>query len=157
MEADPSYAPQYPAMRPRDKVESVAVAPQRLRGAGSIEFFAMHDRGWSTISRSHTDIAVKLGKGGVRETLVVPCMTINEILNKHFPAGDIDLVSIDIEGVDKEVLAELDISRFHPKVIVAENDGGVRVHEAIMHQKGYNVFAFTHINTIYVDTAVWAV
>lgn len=155
VEADPSYAEHYRTVRPRDAAEIVAVVPQRLRGAGSVEFYAMQDRGWSTVSASHVEVARRLNKGDVREKLIVPCVTINELLQKHSGLGDIDLLSIDIEGVDREVLAELDTARFRPKAIVAENDGGRPVHEGIMQQKGYHTFAFTHINTIYVDSSVF--
>lgn len=156
VEADPDYMPRYAAVRPNDQALNVAVVPQRLVGTGTVEFYAMHDRGWSTVSAEHLLVAEKLNKGGIRAKFTVPCLTINDLLAQHFAGQEIDLLSIDIEGVDAEVLAELDVERFRPRAIIAENAGGVRVHEDSMRAKGYQTYAYTHVNTIYVDRGSFA-
>jgi FkbM family methyltransferase len=151
VEADPDYAPQYASDRPGDRALNLAVVPERLAASGEVAFYAMHDRGWSTVSADHLAVADKLDKGGIRETLRLPCVTINDLLSCYWDDSSIDLLSIDIEGVDLEVLGELDTRRFRPRAIIAENSGGKPVHEATMREKGYSIYAYTHVNTIYID------
>jgi Methyltransferase FkbM domain len=121
VEADPSYLQSYQEVRPKDRVEQVAVVPARMRARGYIDFHRMKNPGWSTVSLEDVGVATKLQKGPVLEVLSVPCLTINELLGRHFPDGNIDILSIDLEGVDTELLGELDLSAFRPRVIIVEN------------------------------------
>jgi FkbM family methyltransferase len=149
VEADPSYAIEYRTVRCRDAYLSAAVVPKRMRATGAVTFHIMHDPGWSTASEEHLTIAGQLGKGSPKSTITVPCLTINELLENYETGSELDFISIDIEGLDKEVLNELDTERFDPKVVVAENSGGLPIHKDIMEAKGYEMYAFTHINSIY--------
>lgn len=160
VEADPDYLPAYAAVRPRDAVENVAIVPERLRKNDSITFFAMHDRGWSTVSEEHRAVADRLGKGSIRTTFAARTATLNEVLAKHFADGRLDLLSLDIEGVDTEVLTELDLRRFRPSVIVYEDPNRTfdqsrkQPYEQKLGASGYSLFAFTPANVIYVDRTV---
>jgi FkbM family methyltransferase len=149
VEADPSYRPAYREARPRDRVEQAAVVPARLTKQGhTVHFHAMQNPGWSTVSEEHVQVGTSLGKGPVRQTLAVPCMTINDLLEKHFPDGRLDILSMDLEGVDQEVLGELDLTRFRPKVIIIERPGAV----GTLCPTGYQLFASTFVNLILVDS-----
>ena len=150
VEADPAYAHDYSAVRPRDAYVSAAIVPERLRAGGTVTFHILPDRGWSTASDEHLASAAAQGKGSPDRTIVVPCLTINELLESHSVGRALDFISIDIEGFDKEVLAELDTDRFEPKAILAENSGGIPVHRDVMEAKGYEMYAFTFINSLYI-------
>lgn len=150
VEADPSYAVEYGAMRPRDAYLSAAVVPERLRVSDTVPFHIMHDRGWSTASNEHLAIARHLGKCTAKSTITVPCLTINELLERYDIGRELDFISLDIEGLDQEVLDELDAGRFDPKAILAENSGGLPIHKEIMEAKGYEMYAFTFINSLYI-------
>jgi len=51
-------------------------------------------------------------------------MTLAELLNAYVPASQrIDLMSVDVEGLDLEVLQSNDWERFRPRVVVAEDFG----------------------------------
>jgi FkbM family methyltransferase len=156
-EADPVYLPAYTSVRPKDLVEQVAVVPNRMRDKGTVTFYRMNDRGWSTVLVDRVATARSLGKCGDKlESFEVPCVTINELLEKHFSDGNLDLLSIDIEGVDLEVLSELDFSRFIPKVIVVENSCnplsvGNLSNNITTNIKDYQLFASTYINSIFVN------
>jgi hypothetical protein len=159
VEADPAYGPAYQEVRPRDRVEQAAIVPTRLRKqAPTVEFHAMQNPGWSTVLMEHVQVATSLGKGPVRQTLAVPCMTINDLLGKHFPDGQLDILSMDLEGVDSEVLGELDLVRFRPKVIVVERPDTVTTDRLGIHlgeplcPNGYQLFGSTFVNLIFVDS-----
>lgn len=48
-------------------------------------------------------------------------VTLSGILNKHLPKGQlIDFMSIDVEGLDYDVLQSNDWSRFRPEIILVE-------------------------------------
>lgn len=149
VEADPKYVSLFQNIRPEDVFVSGAVVPERLRGNGTVTFHINENPGWSTVSIEHVATAQRLGVGLVTTSVSVPCLTINELLAMH-PIAQLDLISIDIEGLDIEVLSELDADRFDPKVIIAENVGGVPMHKDVMAAKGYELYAFTFINSVYV-------
>jgi hypothetical protein len=75
-----------------------------------------------------------------------------------------DLVSLDVEGLDLDILRSIDFSRYRPHVFCvetvsyAERDGsGVKnapIHE-LMLQSGYKLYADTYINSIYVAESSW--
>jgi len=158
VEADPEYLPAYRVVRPRDRVEQVAVVPRRMREQGHVKFHSMSDRGWSTVSEDHVAAAMQLGKSGDNfGSFDVPCVTINELLDKHFSDEEVDLLSIDIEGFDIAVLNEIDFERYRPKAIVFENTldsttGRFRLpNGSKLDEVGYQLFASTFANSIYVD------
>ena len=61
---------------------------------------------------------------------------------------------MDVEGIDSEVLREIDFQRYRPWVIVIENDGGVPVHKDFMSDVGYPFYGFTTVNSIYVESRI---
>jgi hypothetical protein len=156
VEADPSYLPAYRQVRPRDRVEQVAVVPTNLRAQGHIDFHRMKDPGWSTISAEHARVGMTLQKGPVIEVARVPCVTINELLGRQFADGRIDILSVDLEGVDTELLGELDLNYFRPKVIIVENPHGWATDMIArgpqydkLSSSGYVLFACTFVNYIF--------
>jgi FkbM family methyltransferase len=156
VEADPMYLPAYQAIRPKDLVENVAVVPTRMRDEQTVTFYRMENRGWSSVSPEHVSVGSQLGKSGVVTPIKVPCLTLNELLQKH--STDIDVLSVDIEGVDVEVISELDFDRFRPRVVVIENAGlatestdpQFRRLESHSWFNGYTLFASTFVNSIFV-------
>lgn len=54
-------------------------------------------------------------------TIDIETVTLSEILTKHLPKGQpIDFMSIDVEGLDYDVLLSNDWNRFRPKIILVE-------------------------------------
>jgi len=56
-------------------------------------------------------------------TVQVPCMPLSEILSRHLPtlgASTIDLLTIDVEGVDFDVLRSNDWNQFRPRALLVE-------------------------------------
>lgn len=164
VEADPEYFESYKALRPRDSAVHAAIVPARLKSAGSITFHRTSDRGWSTASDEHLALAHETGKvstGSV--SFEVPALTIMEIIEKHvgLDPGP-DLISLDIEGLDFEVLIEIDFEKVRPKVLVLENkfDKASNTFSLpaidFLRTKGYSLYASTQINSIFVENRVLA-
>ena len=151
VEADPFYAAQYALHRPRDTAISVAVLPSSMAHLTHIDFLKSADPGRSTVLPSQAEIARTLGKGDVQETLSVPARQLASILAEHFPDESPDLVSIDVEGLDHDLLKDMAFTRWRPKAVIVENEGGNRIHDEYMASRQYVLFGFTHVNSIYAD------
>lgn len=152
VEADPMYLPAYQAIRPRDLVENVAIVPEEMRAMESVTFYKMENRGWSTVSSAHVSKGDALGKSGLVTPIEVPCLTINELLEKYCAGREVDLLSIDIEGVDAEIIKELNFDRFCPKVVIVENAGWLAQQAPGSSPiRGYTLFASTFVNSIFVS------
>lgn len=52
--------------------------------------------------------------------VVVPAVTLNNVLGMQKNKPEIDLISIDVEGHEMEVLKGLDFDKYHPRVLVIE-------------------------------------
>ena len=55
------------------------------------------------------------------EQLIVPVRNLNDILAEHLPEQQtIDLMSIDVEGLDLAILETLDFARYRPRMLCVE-------------------------------------
>ena len=84
------------------------------------------------------------------------------VLSEHFSEG-LNLVSLDVEGLELEILQAFDLQRYRPEVFCIETisyaiyGDGVKSTELaqFMTSNGYRIFADTYINTIFVDRNRW--
>lgn len=101
-------------MRPEDINLEVAAGD----GEGSIELFVcVEDPDLSTTSES--DRAFLIEKGFHFQTRAVALCRLDDILESH-DVTSVDFLKIDVEGSEGQVLAGLDLVKWHPRVIVVE-------------------------------------
>jgi FkbM family methyltransferase len=150
VEATNTYNDLYRESRPDDIILNLACVPSAL-DVDSIDFYMSDNPGWHSVSLAHAELAEKLGKGAVKAPVKVPAMTIEAILRRHFTSGCPDVLSLDVEGVDHDILADLNFDEWRPKVVIAENAGGRPIHDALMAQRNYRPFGYTFVNSIYAD------
>ena len=160
VEPDPSLFAAFVAKRPLDVNLNVGVADR----AGVLPFVVMIPPTLNTFSRESADAAVEEGNGGVSIEKVVDIQvrTIDDIIARHLPGGP-DFLSVDVEGLDLEILKSLNYARHRPKVICVETltfacgTKGAKVPEigAWLESQGYFLYADTYLNTIFVDRRVW--
>jgi FkbM family methyltransferase len=74
-----------------------------------------------------------------RYTCEVPARTLSSVLDEH-RLGRVDLLSIDVEGYELEVLKGIDLARFAPHRIVAEESHGGEV-DRYLTARGYRRIA----------------
>lgn len=155
VEADPVYGGAYAILRPRDTYVPGALVPARLSQGDTAKFYLSNDAGWNSLLPEHVQLGETLGKGPAREVLDVTALTLMSVVDKYVLAGEpIHLLSMDIEGVDLEILSECDFDTFRPWIIVVENQGGFPVHKDLLISKGYVHFATTNVNSIYIERAL---
>jgi FkbM family methyltransferase len=110
--------------RSGDIVLNCAIRTQDM--PAEVDFYVLEGGALNTIVRREAEFAVETqgwGPQRIREIRKVPALTINEVLQRHFPNG-VDLIDIDIEGLDYEIMREIDYERFRPHVVSVEIHGG---------------------------------
>ncbi len=156
------------AARPRSRVVHAAVGSRDCRGTARFTI----TKNVPVLSFLHADqdhIDRCLREGAELIETEVPLLPLDDIIldarracgGRHAPgpAGSpwvarqgwrIDLISIDVEGMELEVLDGLSLERFKPRILVLENDraAGDAI-EPYLRQRGYRKFHRQKINDFY--------
>lgn len=111
---------------------------------------------WNTFSKE--EAMVRQQEAGVAFTEVekVALVNINEVMAKYFSPHP-NILSLDVEGLDLDILQSLDFSRYRPEVIcietitfsVSNEEEKIAAIPELLTSKGYVAYADTHINTIF--------
>lgn len=127
-----------------------------------LDFYIMSGDGLSTMDYEAAQSFIRENPElSIEKTVTVDSITIGEIIREHFADKAPELLNIDIEGMELTVLKMIDFDKFRPLVIVCEmieyrNKLTVgEKNQAIMDYMksvGYEEFAFTGINSIFIDT-----
>lgn len=160
VEPDPDLFAAFGEQRPRDTNLNCAIS---LMDDGEADFFCMEPPTLNTLSEAEARAYEATGHHPVRAVVRVPTMTLNSLLDKHFPARAPDLLTVDIEGFDEQVVRSVDLSRHRPLVICVEtlsysvDRREVKLHGVAEHllPNGYMLYADTYINSIFVDEQRW--
>jgi FkbM family methyltransferase len=124
IEPNPEGCKRLQRARPRDTVLNCAVRAHSM--PSTVDFYQMSAPAISTIVKREAEWAEDSQAWGAQKivnTISVPAYTINEILDRYFPGG-VDLIDIDVEGLDFELLSEIDFERHRPRMICVEIHGG---------------------------------
>jgi FkbM family methyltransferase len=137
--------------RPRDITLNCAVS----NVAGESIFYEFPpDTGVSTFDRENANLAARKLGLSPRE-IPVPVMTLAEICRQHAPPC-IDLLSIDVEGHERQVIEGADWRAFRPRVLVieaTEPNSPITTHdrwEPLLLEAGYLFATFDGLNRYYV-------
>ena len=95
----------------------------------------------------------------VEKVVEVDTININTILERYFVQGP-EILSVDIEGESLNALKAMDWNRFRPLIVIVEMieysmnlnmDYKDREIQQFMEEHDYSEYAFTGINSIYID------
>jgi FkbM family methyltransferase len=123
IEPNPDFIPQFAKLRPRDVHLNLGIA----REGGTMTFYKVTDPPggdgtYAAAALSTFDADVAAGwrrKGLAVHALEVPVTTLNRVLEQR-PLGEITVLSIDVEGFERQVLESIDLRRHRPQVVVLE-------------------------------------
>lgn len=93
----------------------------------------------------------------VNETTTVPILTLDSILNEHLGNRTLHLISIDVEGMERDVLLGLDLKKYRPWVMIVEATvpgTAVPFHhkwEPLILDAGYLMVYFDGVNRFYLS------
>ncbi len=162
VEPNPTLIPAIKKFRPEDVCLNVGVTGEKSEG---LTFYIFDDadeaKGLSTFSKREVDHIESTTSIRVATTQKIAVITINEILNNHFSSKAPDFISIDVEGLDLEILQSIDFNTCRPIAICVETVNFTMNHKKLkqtdiidfMRSNNYFVYADTGINSIFVDNA----
>lgn len=146
VDPNPQCISNFKRERPKDVILMAGVGARD--GVGSLYIFGPH--ALSTFVKSKANKSQQKGHT-VESTQQVPIYTLSNILDSHLKNRIIDLLSIDVEGMDLEVLQSNDWEKYKPTLICIEDESA---HEEaniqlFLENKGYSLVAHTKHNALY--------
>lgn len=136
VDANQNHIDAFRKARPEDTNICVGVAAD----SGIRDFYMYDDySGLNTFSISET-MALK-GKMEITSVIRVPVVTMNQIVDKHCNGQFPPILSVDIEGLDREVLKYANFSKSRPIIIVVETRHNTKDTEdmlAVLIEKDYS-------------------
>lgn len=158
VEANPEIVRRIRRKRPRDTVVNVAVVPE---GSGVMDLHVMDMDGLSTLSQQWRDSIARQDAAHTVKVMPVRVMGINDLLAANVGSRQVDFASLDIEGLDYDVLSAWDFDRWRPYLFCAET-AEVSINSyarderigALMADRGYRPLFNTFANTIFLDGRV---
>lgn len=114
----PGAAARFRRWRPRDIFVEMAVASK----PSSLTYYMFNDGALNTFDPNKAKEIIDQGKWSLVGTQVVKTDTLANICSKNNVPHKIDLMSIDVEGLDLQVLQSHDWQLFRPKIVIVEVD-----------------------------------
>ena len=159
IDANPALIKAFDTDRPHDINLALGVAATAGRQT-------LHVMAEPTLSTFSTEEAQRYEREhGIRivERVPIDVLPASEVIAKHLNGRVPEFVSVDVEGLEEEVLRSLDLARNRPLALCVETirfaTSGIAKHrddlDALLGEAGYFAFADTHINTVYVDEKLW--
>lgn len=153
VEANPNLIRAFRWHRPGDTTVNVGVGPER----GTLNFHFIDDwHGRNTFSRSVAEEFVRSSpKLSIREVRPIPVVTLNEIVTEYAGGQFPDFLSLDVEGLDFDILNNSFFGASKPVVICVEacfgsdSDDSARL-GVLLHARGYALLMRTIANLIFV-------
>jgi FkbM family methyltransferase len=155
IEPDPAFNKVLQKSRPDDKVVQAAISDKE----GEADFYIFNEPSISTFSKEEATKRQESGRYFIKETRKTELITIEKIISNYLNNITPHLISLDVEGVDFDVLNAFDFSK-HPVPVwiietceYSENHIKPKITSIIdlMLNKGYFIYADTYINTVFVN------
>lgn len=160
VEADPSLCEIFFKERPADINLNVGVGVGQL---GKLPFYVLSSPTLSTFSKQEAQRCVAMGTHRIEKVIDVQLRDINDIIGENFAGQAPDFISIDVEGMDLEIVKSINFDLYRAVVFCietitfSESFDGKKISEIgeFLETKGYFLFADTGINSIFVDKSRW--
>ncbi len=131
VEPNPGAKILFEIVRLRDRFVGCGVGEktQKLKNSKTqnnvMEYYVFGEGATNTFSKKQRNENIRSSRR-LLEVKKIPVKTLKEILDENVPKGQkIDLMSVDVEGMDLEVLKSNDWKKYRPKVVIAEDMTGV--------------------------------
>jgi|GEM_PF-182895 len=157
VEANPALIPELKFYRHGDIILNNCISTVT---GNMIDFYILNGDGLSTPDlNSALDFIEKNPRLEIIETVSVSTITVNDIITNYIGKAPL-ILNIDLEGKDIEILNSIDWEQYRPLIVITEMIEykptlviGIKNQETIhfMESKGYVEYAFTGINSIFID------
>jgi FkbM family methyltransferase len=159
IEPDPVLFRQFKISRSRDINLNIGIRCFE----GEACFYIMSSSVMNTFSRDVAEQLVQEHGFKLKKTQHIYVNTISNVITNYAGGVFPDFLSLDVEGLDMEILESIDYSTSYPLVICVESisfsrrgngEKNLKIVQ-FLENKGYMVFADTHVNTIFVHRSHW--
>jgi hypothetical protein len=140
--------------RPRDKVLPVGIG---ITDTAEADYYEIKVK--PELNTFSSEQAAMLQQNGnvLERVSKMPLVNINKAIAENLGKAP-DLLSTDIEGLDEAIIRTLDLSRFQPGVICAEdvaigNDGGLSELAKNLKANGYVIRGGSMINSVFIEAS----
>ncbi|MCX8080390.1 MAG: FkbM family methyltransferase [Bacteroidia bacterium] len=158
VEPNPQFCHYLKKYRKKDICVEGGIADKK----GEMDFYCFDS---STLNTFSEDACKRYIQAGfvLKEKLKIKVFDISEIMEKYFSTSPPDFISLDVEGMELNLLKAFPFEKFSPKVICLEtvdysHDGLSEKNHAILDLlklKGFRIYADTGINTIFINENLW--
>lgn len=161
VEPNPVLYKKLKQQRPLDTCLNIGIG-LKVEGEADFYVFPKNANGLSTFSESDAKYWGETGMKGrgkipYEKVIKMPLVPVNTILEKYFAGKAPDFISLDVEGLDLEILQSMDFEKYRPILFCIETlmyDENQRTfkNEALINfmlSKDYFVYADTRVNTIF--------
>ena len=154
VDANPKLAEELRRARPKDQVKNACVGPV---SGETLDFHVLSADGLSAPG----DVSEVLRANPavrVLETIPMQTVAVNDLMEQL--GGAPKILNLDIEGMEMEILRSIDFAKYRPTTMIIEMIpyskqlvAGKKNPEILrfMQEKGYVEYAFTGINSIFLD------
>ena len=153
VEANPALIPDLQKVRGDDIIVNRAVV---THSGTDVELFVSNQHEISSVSRDFVETWAN-GAVGLNRIESVEAVRINALLAQYFNDRVPIFLSIDIEGMDFDLISDMDWHRWRPSIVQVEpsehfiKDNAKKIAE-FLKTKGYFEVARTPVNQIFLDT-----
>jgi FkbM family methyltransferase len=159
VEPDPSLHQRINKLRKRDICLNMGVGVREEKA----KFYILSTKCLNTFSLEEAEHYQAKGWEKIVNILDIQLITVNKIIRDHFSSHP-NFVSMDVEGLDFEIIQSFDFSICRPEVFCIEtltytqDKEEKKLNEIIdyMITQNYLIYADTYINTIFVDQTAWS-
>jgi FkbM family methyltransferase len=156
IEPDPAFNQVLQKARPGDKIVQAAISDKET---GEADFYIFNEPSINTLSKQEADLRQQSGKYFIKETQKIKLLTVEKIITDYMNNVMPHLISLDVEGVDYDVLNAFDFSKYPVPVWVIEtceySENHIKPKTTsiinLMLRKNYFIYADTYINSIFVN------
>ena len=165
VEPNPTLISKIKKIRPGDVCLNLGISPDNKEGELDFYIFDQSDseKGLSTFSKKEAEHVQNTTHIKIEKVIKIPVTPISTVLTKYFPDKAPDLISIDVEGLDLEILQTINFTKCRPIAICVETVNFTVTHRKtkniniinFMEKQGYFVYADTGINSIFADKSLF--
>lgn len=154
VEPNPHYSDMIKITRPRDAFYNVGIAFDEKTEAEYYDFGL--GSGLNTFSKNVGELVETRWSGvKLQRKIILPLLNINEILKQHFNDNNLDILSIDCEGLDVDIIKSFDFTIARPKIICLEqNRVDLKRDNNYIHylaSKSYIYISTNYVNDFFID------
>lgn len=160
VEPDPYLFKTIKEERPNEISLNVGVG---LKTGEQADFYIMNVPTLNTFSKAEAERYASYSDKKIKEIIKLPLLTVNQIIETNFKGKTPNFISLDVEGMDMEIIKSFDFDKYRPEVFCietltyTEDNTEEKLNNIIefMLNKGYFLYADTYINSVFVEKNKW--